>query len=408
MARTGVLARLPATIWALGAVSLFMDASSELVHSVLPLFLSVSLGASMAVIGAIEGTAEAIAQIGKLFSGVLSDRSARRKPWIVAGYALAALTKPLFPLAGSIAPVAAARFLDRVGKGIRGAPRDALVADVAPAELRGAAFGLRQSMDTIGAILGPAAAAVLLLLYGDNVRAVLWWSVLPAVLCVITLVFWVREPTRAVAHKDVVPSFRAVGALPTRFWFATGIACLMTAARFSEAFLILRAGSVGLSLAAAPLILVAMNSVYALSSYPAGAASDRFGRRSLLAAGLVVLVAADLVLAIAGTQVLLWLGVALWGQHMGLTQGLLSALVADTAPPSLRGSGFGVFYAATGVATLLGSAAAGLLWDLSGPALPFLTAAATGLLTLVLLPLAHPGRHRRDVGASRPRDGDHA
>jgi MFS family permease len=399
MAKRGVLARLPATIWALGLVSLFMDASSELVHSVLPLFL-VSLGASMSAIGVIEGTAEAIAQVAKLFSGVLSDRSAQRKPWIAAGYGLAALTKPLFPLAAGVAPVAAARFLDRLGKGIRGAPRDALVADVTPAELRGAAFGLRQAMDTIGAIIGPASAAALLLVYADNVRAVLWWAVLPALLSFATLMLWVREPARPAARSAPKPTLRDTGALPSRFWLLTAIACLITAARFSEAFLILRGGSAGLTLAAAPLILVLMNLVYALSSYPAGAASDRLGRRGLLAAGIAALLLADLALAFAGTRLLLGIGIALWGLHMGLTQGLLSAMVADTAPPALRGSAFGVFYAATGVALLAGSAAAGLLWDQFGPAMPFVAAAVTSAITLLLLPLARPGRRGSGMGTS--------
>jgi MFS family permease len=400
VAKPGVLARLPPTIWALGTVSLFMDASSELVHSVLPLFLSLSLGASMAIIGLIEGSAEAIAQIAKLVSGVLSDRSMQRKPWIAAGYGLAALTKPLFPLAMGIAPVAAARFLDRVGKGIRGAPRDALVADVTAPELRGAAFGLRQAMDTVGAIIGPASAAVLLLIYADNVRAVLWWAVLPAALSFATLIIWVREPARPAARSGLRPSLRAAGSLPGRFWLITGIACLMTGARFSEAFLILRGGSAGLTLAAAPLVLVLMNLVYALSSYPAGAASDRLGRRGLLAAGIVALLLADLVLAFADTRLMLGVGVALWGLHMGLTQGLLSAMVADAAPVTLRGSAFGVFYAATGIALLAGSATAGLLWDSFGPTVPFLTAAIISGITLLLLPLAHSGREGAGVGAS--------
>jgi MFS family permease len=406
MAKLGVLARLPPTIWALGTVSLFMDASSELVHSVLPLFLSVSLGASMAVIGLIEGSAEAIAQIAKLVSGVLSDRSMQRKPWIAVGYGLAALTKPLFPLAMGIAPVAAARFLDRVGKGIRGAPRDALVADVTAPELRGAAFGLRQAMDTVGAIIGPASAAVLLLIYADNVRAVLWWAVLPAALSFATLIIWVREPARPTARSGPRPSLRAADSLPGRFWLITGIACLMTTARFSEAFLILRGGSAGLSLAAAPLVLVLMNLVYALSSYPAGVASDRLGRRGLLAAGIVALLLADLVLAFADTRLMLGVGVALWGLHMGLTQGLLSAMVADAAPVTLRGSAFGVFYAATGIALLAGSATAGLLWDSFGPTVPFLTAAIISGITLLLLPLAHSGREGAGVGASRRSKGN--
>ena len=390
-------ARIPGTVWALGAVSFFMDASSELVHALLPLFLSVNLGASMAMIGAIEGAAEAVAQFAKFFSGALSDRSGKRKPWILAGYGLAALTKPLFPLAGSVATVAAARLLDRLGKGIRGAPRDALVADVTPPEIRGAAFGLRQGLDTVGAVLGPLLAAGLLLLYANDLRAAMWWAVVPAAFAVATLVLFVREPAQHASEQRPRYRFRDAGSLPPAFWIVTAAGTLLTLARFSEAFLILRGTSLGLSLAAAPMILVLMSVVYAAASYPAGALSDRVGRRLLLGLGILALIAADIALAFAVDPRALWLGIALWGLHMGLTQGLLAALVADTAPAHLRGTGFGVFYAASGVALLIGSAFAGLLWDRFGAASPFVVGAGLALFALALLPLVHSGRGVEDM-----------
>jgi MFS family permease len=388
--------RLPGTVWALGTVSLFMDASSELVHSVLPLFLSVTLGASIAAIGVIEGIAEAIAQFAKLASGTLSDAT-RRKPWIVAGYGLAALTKPLFPLANAIAPVAVARFTDRLGKGIRGAPRDALLADVTAPDQRGAAFGLRQTLDTVGAILGPLAAAGLLLLYTDDIRAVLWWAVLPAIASVLVLVVFVREPETHRAVAKPKPSFRNASALPAAFWWITALASLLTVARFSEAFLLLRGTSLGMDLSAAPVILAGMSLVYALSSYPAGAASDRLGRSSLLALGIVALAASHAALALAANTLVLALGVGLWGLHMGLTQGLLAAMVADVAPLPLRGTAFGVFYALTGVALLIGSAAAGLVWELAGAPAPFVAGAGLALITLLLMAPVRSGRQRTNM-----------
>jgi MFS family permease len=385
--------RLPRTVWALGLVSLFMDASSELIHGLLPVFMSVTLGASMSVIGDIEGVAEAIAQFGKLISGTLSDRFRTRKPWLVLGYGLSALTKPLFPLAGAIATVAAARFLDRIGKGFRDAPRDALLADVTPREVRGAAYGLRQGLDTVGAIVGPLAASGLIILYADNIRAALWWSLLPAALCVLTLVTFVREPEkRTPKDGEPRPSLRNAAALPFTFWIVTAMSGLLTLARFSDAFLILRGTSLGVPLAGAPIILVLMNIVYALSSYPAGAASDHAGRKALLAAGAFALIAADTALALAHGEVELGIGVAFWGLHMGLTQGLLSAMVADSAPPSLRGTAFGVFYAVSGLALLLASAVAGALWDALGAPIPFAAGAALAALSLLLLPFVGPRR----------------
>ncbi len=384
-------ARIPGTVWALGLVSLFMDASSELVHAVLPLFLTGPLGASMATIGGIEGAAEAVAQFGKLVSGVLSDRMRRRKPWVLAGYGLSALTKPLFPLASSVALVAVARFADRVGKGIRGAPRDALLADAAKGRSHGAIYGLRQALDTVGAIIGPLAAVGLLLLYANDIRAVLWWAVLPAVLCVATIVFFVREPADTRTNDKPAPTLSGVTQLPAALWLVIALACAISLARFSEAFLILRAISEGVSLAHAPLVMIVMNVAYAITSYPAGALSDRYGRRVLMRAGIVALIAADLVLAFATGLVALGAGVALWGLHMGLTQGLLSAMVADAAPAGLRGTAFGALYAASGAGALVASAGAGILWDVEGASAPFIAGAAAATFALALLPAVRRG-----------------
>jgi MFS family permease len=388
---------LPREVWALGFVSLFMDTSSELVHSVLPVFMATTLGASKALIGLIEGVAEAIAQVLKLFAGVSSDWSRRRKPFVLAGYGLSALTKPLFPLADTIWLVALARFSDRIGKGIRGSPRDALLADVTPPEMRGAAYGLRQSLDTVGAILGPLAAAGLLIVLAGDLRTTLWFAVLPAILCVLTIVFLVREPEQpapsAVAAQEARPSLAGLGRLGAGAWFATVVAGVLTLARFSEAFLLLRGETLGLGTAAIPFVLVLMNAAYTLSSYPAGVVSDHVGRRGILLAGIATLVLADLALAAGGEGLVVFgAGIGLWGLHMGLTQGLLAAMVADAAPAELRGTAFGVFNLVSGIALLVASTVAGLLWDAIGPQAPFLGGALVASAGLGLLALAPQGR----------------
>jgi MFS family permease len=381
--------RLPRAVWALGFASLFMDVSSELVHSLLPVFMTTVLGVSVIAVGVIEGVAEATAAIVKVFSGALSDWFGRRKPLVVLGYGLAALTKPLFPLAGGIATIVAARFIDRIGKGIRGAPRDALIADVTPPEQRGAAYGLRQSLDSVGAFVGPTLALLLLALFAGDIRAVFWVAVIPAAIAVAAVVLFVREPEKAHdgARRRIPLAPAELARLPKRFWFVLAFAAVLTLARFSEAFLVLRAQDVGLALVWIPVVIIVMNVVYAISSIPAGIAADRMSRRSLLLWGLGVLVAADLVLALAGGAAETFVGSALWGLHMGLTQGLLSALVADTAPADLRGTAFGVFNLATGVFLLLASALAGLLWSIYGPGTTFIAGAvftavaAVGLVT---------------------------
>ena len=369
---------LPTAIWALGFGSLFMDTSSELIHSVLPIFMVTTLGASMVTVGFIEGVAEATAAITKVISGALSDYLGKRKRLLVLGYALAALTKPIFPLATSVNWVFAARFIDRVGKGIRGAPRDALVADLTPASLRGAAYGLRQALDSVGAVIGPVLAVALLIGFADDVRAVMWFAVVPAVITVVLLMVAVREPDRSRIERLAPTPLLLAGArrLPLRYWLVVLLGAVFTLARFSEAFLVLRAQNVGLDLRYVPFVMIVMNVVYAGAAYPAGAAADRMSPRILLGLGLVVLIAADVVLAAANGPVIVLAGAALWGLHMGLTQGLLSKLVADTVPASLVGTGFGLFNLVSGGALLLASVIAGALWSALGPAATFLAGAA--------------------------------
>ena len=367
---------LPRAVWALGLTSLLMDTSSELIHGLLPVFLVVTLGASAIALGVVEGIAEATAQITRVFSGWLSDVLGRRKALAVAGYGLAAVTKPLFPLANSIGLVLLARFLDRIGKGIRGAPRDALVADLTPADKRGAAFGLRQSLDTVGATLGPAAAIGLMYLFNDDIRTVLWFAVIPAVLAVIVLMVGVKEPAHAEAKARAPLHAREIKELGSAYWSVIVAGAVFTLARFSEAFLVIRARDQGLALAWAPAVIAAMSLVYAASAYPAGRLQDRTGARPLLLFGLLVLIAADIVLAFGSTLVAVFLGIGLWGLHMGLTQGVLAALISATAPDRLRGTGFGLFGLITGLASLLASVLAGLLWDRIGAQATFLAGAA--------------------------------
>jgi len=377
---------LPAGIWALGFVSLLMDVSSELIHSLLPVFLVTGLGASMLTVGLLEGAAEATALIVKVFSGALSDWWGKRKPLAVLGYSLGAVTKPLFALATSVEPVVVARLLDRVGKGIRGAPRDALVADIAPPELRGAAFGLRQSLDTVGAFLGPLLAMGLMLVWANDFHAVFWVAVIPALLCVALLVLGVQEPERPADAPRPNPIQRAnLRRLSRRYWWVVGVGAVFTLARFSEAFLVLRAQQGGLPLAWVPLVLIVMNLIYALGAYPLGKLADAVEHRQLLAWGLVLLIGADVLLASSGRGVFVWGGVVLWGLHMAMTQGLLATMVADTAPVDLRGTAFGMFNLVSGLAMLLASALAGLLWDRWGAPWTFAAGAAFSLLALVLL-----------------------
>lgn len=376
---------MPRTVWALGLVSLFMDLSSEIIHGLLPLFLTVTLGASVATVGVIDGIAEATASISKVFSGWLSDRIGRRKPLILLGYGLAALSKPLFPLAGSAATVLGARFADRIGKGLRGAPRDALIADVTPPEIRGRAFGLRQAMDTVGGFAGPLAAVGLMALFADDIRAVFWVAIVPALICVLLVAVGVEDSSTPGEGRPPPIRLAEIRALGPDFWAATRVGIVFTLARFSEAFLVLRATGAGLPLALAPLVLVAMSLVYGLGAYPAGALADRRPARQLFAWGLAALIAADVLLARGGSLAVIFAGIGLWGAHMALTQGLLGKLVADSAPARLRGSAFGLFNLATGLAMLAASVLAGLLWDRLGPGATFAAGGAFAALALLLI-----------------------
>lgn len=384
---------MPYGVWALGLVSLFMDISSEMIHGLLPVFLTAVLGASTEMVGLIEGVGEATASITKLFSGWLSDRLGKRKALTILGYSLGVLSKPLFAIAPTASVVLGARFSDRVGKGIRGAPRDAMVGDMVPTGQRGGAYGLRQALDTVGAFTGPLFAIALMAMLHDNFRLIFWIALIPGLISVAILTFAVSEPPHKGPVTQTPIKLKDLKSIGAAFWIVVGVGAVLTLARFSEAFLILRVQNQGLSIALAPLVLVVMNTVYALSSYPLGALSDRIDRKAMLALGFATLVVADLVLAAAPNLVTVMAGIALWGLHMGMTQGLLSALVADEAPEHLRATAFGVFNFASGVALLLASLIAGFLWEQIGPAATFVAGAAftaVGLITLLLTRRANP------------------
>jgi MFS family permease len=383
---------IPIGVWTLGFVSLLMDVSSEMIHALLPLYLVTVLGTSTLTVGIIEGIAEATASITKIFSGALSDWLGKRKFLAVLGYGLAAFTKPIFPLAPTVGWLVAARFIDRVGKGIRGAPRDALIADITPAPLRGASFGLRQSLDTVGAFAGPLLAIALMWLTVNSYTTVFWVAVIPAFLALGLIMFAVKEPERPAELRPVRSplSLKELASLGNAYWLIVAFATLFTLARFSDAFLLLRASSVGLPVALVPAVLVVMNVVYALAAYPAGILSDKMGRVGILIIGYFFLIAADLALGFAGGIPGVTIGVVLWGLHMGFTQGLLAALVADSAPPELRGTAFGMFNLLGGIALLAASIIAGALWDVAGPKWTFLVGAAFAALALIgLLAVRH-------------------
>ncbi len=399
------LLQVPAAVWILGFVSMLMDISSEMIHSLLPLFLVTSLGASVFMIGVIEGLAESTALIVKVFAGVLSDYLGKRKGLAVFGYGLGALSKPLFAVAQSSGAVLSARLLDRLGKGIRGAPRDALVADITPQQLRGAAFGLRQSLDTVGALLGPLIAVALMLLWANDFRAVFWVAAVPGLMAVALLLLGVREPPRQASERRKNPITRhELARLGGAYWRVVIVGAVFTLARFSEAFLVLRAQQAGIPIALVPLVMAAMNLVYAASAYPFGKLSDSVSHRKLLAIGLVVLIAADLVLASDTHWVALLIGVILWGLHMGMTQGLLAAIVADTAPADRRGTAYGFFNLVSGIAMLVASGLAGLLWDRLGASFTFYAGAAFSVAALIgLSGLMRPASPRcRNAARRRP------
>lgn len=395
------LRTIPRGVWALGFVSLFMDMSSELIHSLLPVFLVSVLGVSAMAVGVIEGIAEATAAITKIFSGAISDWLGKRKVLLLLGYGVAALTKPLFPLANGVGMVLTARFIDRIGKGIRGAPRDALVADITPKVLLGAAYGLRQSMDTVGAFAGPLLALLLMMATQDNFRLVFWFAVIPAFICVAFILFGVREPEHLeAAQRRRFPIRRSeMARLSGRYWQVIAFAAVLTLARFSEAFLLLRAEDVGMGVTWVPLILIVMNLVYAVSAYPFGHLSDRMRRRSLLTLSILFLIVADLLLALAGNGWIVAAGAIFWGLHMGASQGLLSAIVADVAPADLRGTAFGLFNLITGLALLAASVVAGALWSYSGAAMTFYAGVLFSGVALLGLLLSGGGRGARPAAS---------
>ena len=391
--------RIPRAVWAIGFVSLLMDVSSELIHSLLPVFMVTSLGATALMVGVVEGVAEATALIVKVFSGTLSDYLGKRKGLTVLGYGLGALSKPLFALAATVHWVFVARFMDRIGKGIRGAPRDALIADLTPPELRGAAYGLRQSLDSVGAFVGPLLAIALMVLFAGDFRTVFWFAVIPGVLAVVVLIFAVHEPARAPHGVGGRPPLRlsALKTLLPAYWWVVVAGGIFTLARFSEAFLLLRAQQQGLPDSYAPLVLVLMNVVFALTAYPVGRLADRVNPIGLLAGGLLVLIGADILLATSSGLTVTAIGVALWGLHMGLTQGVLATLVAATAPAELRGTAFGFFNLVSGVAMLIASVLAGYLWDRYDSGVTFYAGAGFATVALLLLVFGHFNRGQTTV-----------
>lgn len=384
--RFPVLSQIPKGVWVVGGVSMLMDISSESIHSLLPLFMMTTLGTSVLLIGLIEGLAEATALFIKVFSGAISDYLGQRKGLALLGYGLGALSKPLFALASSSGMVLGARLMDRTGKGIRGAPRDALVADVTPPEMRGAAYGLRQSMDTTGAFLGPLLAVSLMLLLDNDFRTVFWIALIPGLLSVALLYFGLQEPKTPLEHKRTNPIKREnLRRLGKACWWVIGLGAVFTLARFSEAFLVLRAQQSGVPLALIPLVMVVMNVLYSLSAYPFGKLSDGMSHIRLLQWGLMVLIGADVVLALSSHWMGVILGVALWGIHMGMTQGLLAAMIAKTAPRDLRGTAFGIFSLVSGVGLLIASVGAGAIWETFGAEYTFYAGAVICLATLVYL-----------------------
>lgn len=392
----GELKLIPRSIWALGLVSLLMDTASESIHSLLPVFMVTTLGASMTFVGIIEGIAEATALLVRIFSGVVSDMFGRHKILTMVGYALAALSKPLFPLATSMGLVFTARFIDRVGKGIRGAPRDALMGELSPREIRGACFGLRQSMDTIGAFLGPLMAMAGMVLFAYDLRAVLWLAVIPAMLALVMLWLGVKEPARAQGKIRESPfRFSAFRHGHAQFWRIVALAGILSLARYSEAFLIIKAQASGVSLALVPLVLIFMNVVYAAFSYPAGLISDRVGRKIVLILGIALLIVANVTLALASNLIVIFLGIALFGMHLGCTQGLFAALITDVTSAPIRGTAFGIFNLVTGIAMLIASVGAGLLWDNFSSTLMFSTGAVIAGSALAVLIIFYDGTFRQ-------------
>jgi MFS family permease len=362
----------------LGLVSLLMGASSYMIISILPVFLVTVLGATVTSVGWIEGIAEATNSVAKIFSGTLSDRLGRRKSLVVLGYALAAFVKPVFAVAGDVATILFARFADRLGKGLRDAPRDALIADELPVRTRGAGYGLRIALFTIGCVCGPLLASLILFASGDDFRLVFWIAVIPALLSVAVLVFGVAEVRQD--NGDLTFALRDLRRMPALLWGTIAVATMLALARFSQAFLLLKAKQVGVDAAMVPLFMTLMGLVYGIAAFPCGALADRIDRRVQIRVGIGVLFGCYLVLATATDPWQAALGAALWGLQMGIIEGLMAAAISDAAPANLRGTAFGLYYFCTGLASLAASVAAGILWAQGGPALTFTIGAAVAVL----------------------------
>ncbi len=378
--------RIPKAVWVLGFVSMLMDVSSEMIHSLLPVFMVTTLGLSALSLGLVEGLAEATALIVKVFSGTLSDYLGKRKTLTAIGYGLGAITKPVFALANGLGLILTARLVDRIGKGIRGAPRDALVADLTAPEIRGAAYGLRQALDTVGAFAGPSLALALMILWHNNFRAVFWVAVIPAAIAMVLLLLGVKEAKRPTSTSSAKKFQRnSLRGFSQNYWWLVGLGGVFTLARFSEAFLVLRGQQSGLPVAFAPVVLIVMNLVYATSAYPIGKLADNFSRPKLLIGGLLALLTADLILMFSSGWILFLVGVAVWGLHLGLTQGVLAAMIADSSPAHLRGSAFGFFNLVSGLALLIASVLAGWLWDRFGAPWTFGVGAGFCVLVMILL-----------------------
>lgn len=375
--------RVPALVWVLGRVSLLTDISSEMILAVLPVYLGTVMGVSMATIGLIEGIAEATAAVMRVFAGAIGDRLGRYKAIVVFGYGLSALSKIVFPFAGSPAPIFAARIIDRVGKGLRTSPRDAMIARATHPSILGRAFGIRQSLDTLGAVFGPLLAIVILGVTHNDFQLLFWIAVAPGVLAVIVLTRAAEEPNGGATPLQRIPLTRAdLARLGFAFWWIAAGAAFLTFGRGAKAFLVLRTEDVGVPLWLVPIAFVIMNTVYAATAYPVGGLSDRIDRRRLLAAGIVVLILSDVVLAMASGPWVGLLGVVLWGLHFGMTQGVLATLVVDSAPEPLRGTAFGAFSLLSGFALVASGALGGMVWDAWGPSTLFWL--ATGAATLSL------------------------
>ena len=368
---------IPRNVWALGIVSLLMDLSSEMILSILPIFLVTGLGISVLSLGLIEGLAEGVASVIKAFSGALSDYLKKRKILIVIGYGISTLTKPFFALASTATWIFTARFVDRLGKGIRGAPRDSLIADSTSTKIRGTAYSLRQSLDTLGALLGPIIAIIILYLTTNNFRFVLWFAVIPAVLCIVVLIFGVKETTlkKNISSKKSYFLFKNFSKITPVIWLFFLIVFILNLGHFSEAFLLLRSQEIGLKVSFIPIVFVVMNVAYAIVAVPFGHLADRGGFFILIVCGFLILVLADIILALTNSVGWMFVGIIFWGIHLGMTQGLLLAMISKLSPLELRGTSFGLFHAITGIALLIASLIAGYLWQYYNSGLIFFVSA---------------------------------